>query len=185
VSDTEQQEEIEYQQAQQARGEQVEQAMRESGQRDSTPVQDDYFAFDQTERIVLPDEVSYVDVRVLNEGARRKYLNELNKEVRLQKATGDAVMKLASGDERRSILEESVVGWNLTRNGNPVEFNRGNLRTFLDKANPRVIDVIYERVRKINPWLTQEVTVEEIDNQIAELEQLREEKLKEEEGKAI
>src|SRR5690606_12174048 len=87
---------------QQERGEQAEAAMRAAGQPDSTPVQADYFAFDKTEKVMLPDGVSWVEVKVLNEGARRKYLNEVNKEVRLQRATGDAVMRLASGDERKS-----------------------------------------------------------------------------------
>lgn len=170
---------------QQERGEQAEAAMRAAGQPDSTPVQADYFAFDKTEKVMLPDGVSWVEVKVLNEGARRKYLNEVNKEVRLQRATGDAVMRLASGDERKSILEESIVGWNLIRNGAPVPCDKGNLQQFLTKADPSVIDVIYERVRKLNPWLTQDITVEEIDRQIAELESLRAEKLKQEEGNDI
>jgi hypothetical protein len=171
--------------AQQARGEQVEAAMRAAGQADSTPVQEDYFAFDLTERVDLPDGVSYVDIKVLNEGARRKYLNSVNREVKLQKATGDAVMQLATGDERKAILESSICGWNLMRAGQPVPFSAGTVREFLDRANPKLIDLIEKEVRRINPWLNAEITVEEIDKQIEELNELRDQKLKEQEGNGI
>lgn len=176
---------IEAQNVIQARGEQVEKAMRDAGQADSTPIQEDYFAFDAIEQVFLPDGVSYVDIKILNEGARRKYMNSVNREVKLQKATGDAVMKLASGDERKAILESSIVNWNLSRGGQPLAFSDNNLKQFLDKASPKVIDLIEKKVREINPWLTGDVTVEEIDKQIAELESLREQRLAEDEGKAI
>ncbi len=168
--------------AAQARGEQVEAAMRAAGQADSTPVQDDYFAFDQTERVMLPDGVSYIDIKILNEGARRKYLNSVNREVKLQKATGDAVMKLASGDERKAILESSICGWNLTRAGAPVPFTAGEVTNFLSRANPKLIDIIEKKVRELNPWLAGDITIEDIDQQIAELTELRAQKVAEEEG---
>lgn len=171
--------------AEQARGEQVEAAMRAAGQSDSTPVQEDYFAFDITERVELPDGVSYVDIKVLNEGARRKYLNSVNREVKLQKATGDAVMQLATGDERKAILESSICGWNLMRGGQPLAFSAANVREFLDRTNPKLIDIIEKEVRRINPWLTAEVSIEEIDKQIEELTELRAQKLRDEEGKGI
>lgn len=179
------QEELDAAAAEQARGEQVEAAMRAAGVADSTPVQEDYFAFDMTERVHLPDGVSYVDIKVLNEGARRKYLNSVNREVKLQKATGDAVMQLATGDERKAILESSICGWNLMRGGQPVPFTDAAKREFLDRANPKLIDIIEKEVRKINPWLTADVTVEDIDKQIEELQELRAQKLREEEGKGI
>lgn len=171
--------------AQQARGEQVEQAMRDAGQADSTPVQDDYFAFEETDRVILPDGVSYVDVRVLNEGARRRYMNNVNRDVRLQKATGDAILSLASGEERRAILEASIIGWNLMRAGQPLPFTDNNLKQFLDRPSPAILDLVEKKVRALNPWLTQEITVEEIDKQIEELNELREQKVKEAEGNDI
>lgn len=171
--------------AEQVRGEQIEASMRAQGQADSTPVQEDYFAFDVTDRVDLPDGVSYIDIKVLNEGSRRKYLNSVNREVKLQKATGDAVMQLATGDERKAILESSIVGWNLMRAGQPVSFTPAMVREFLDRSNPKVIDLIEKRVREINPWLTAEVTIEDIDKQIEELTELRATKVAEEEGKDI
>lgn len=171
--------------AEQARGEQIEAKMREQGQPDSTPVQEDYFSFDITDRVELPDGVSYIEIKVLNEGARRKYLNSVNREVKLQKATGDAIMQLASGDERKAILESSICGWNLMRNGQPVAYSEGAVREFLNKTNPKIIDLIEKRVRELNPWLTADVSIEDIDQNIKELQELREQKVKEQEGKDI
>ena len=45
-----------------------------------------------------------------------------------------------------------------------------------------VLKDIEKAIRKLNPWLTADVTVEDIDLQIKELEELREEKLREAEG---
>lgn len=168
----------------QARGEQAEAAMREAGVADSTPVQDDYFAFDVREQVLFPDGVSFVEIKALDEGARRKYMNSVNREVRLQKQTGDAVMQLASGDERKAILESAMCGWNLKRNGAAVPFSDGNVRDFLNKAAPAVVDLIEKAVRKQNPWIVGDVTVEDIDKQIEELNELRETKVREAEGNA-
>jgi len=165
-----------------ARQVQTEQNMADAGVPSTTAVYADYFGFDVVETYVLPDGLSYLVLKALNEGDKRKYLNELNREVRIGKVTGDATMKLASGDERAKLLESSITGWNLHRNGVPVTFNENELKKFINKGDPRLFDDIEKAIRKLNPWLTADVTVEDIDLQIKELEELREEKLKEAEG---
>ena len=89
-------------------------AMAAAGVSVEEHVQVDYFGFEETFRIMLPDDVSFIEHKKLNEGARRKYMNKVNREVRLQKS-GDAFMKMASGDERHVLLEEAITGWNLGR----------------------------------------------------------------------
>jgi hypothetical protein len=161
----------------------AEAAMVAAGVDPTTPVQVDYFGFEETEVVLLPDGVSYVEIKILTEGDRRKYLNSVNREVRLQKASGDAIMNLSTGEERHALLSAAICGWNLKRGGQPVPFSPTNLKDFLTKANPKVIDEIEAQVRKSNPWLTADVSVEDIDQQIRELEELREQKVKEAEGK--
>ena len=152
-------------------------------------MQVDYFGFDLTERVGLPDGVSYVDIKALNEGERRKYLNDANREVKVQKRSGDAIMRLATGDERTNLLERAIVGWNfVSSNGKsgdlqPVAFSPANLKRFLEAADPRVIDHIEKRVREMNKWLVADISVEDIDAQIEDLQQLRADKVLEEEGK--
>jgi hypothetical protein len=98
-------------------------------------------------------------------------------------------MKMATGDERHALLESAIVGWNLVRANakdgtvSPITFSPGALKQFLDKAPPGVIDRIEKDIRDKNPWLVGDVTIEDIDEQIAELNELREKKVQEAEGK--
>ena len=162
-------------------------AMAAAGVSVEEHVQVDYFGFEETFRVMLPDDISYIEHKKLNEGARRKYMNKVNREVRLQKS-GDAFMKMASGDERHVLLEEAITGWNLgridarTNEVKPISFSTTNLKTFLDAAAPSVVDMIEKDIREQNPWLTGDVTVEDIDSQIKELEDLRDKKVAEAEG---
>lgn len=165
-------------------------AMQEAGVAIFEPSQEDYFGFEEQHSVTLPDGRSYILHQTLNEGSRRKYMNQQNREVKLQKVTGDAILKMATGEERLALLTSAIVGWNLVRKNlktgdiEPVPFNNRNLTEFLEKANPRVVDLIDADVRKHNPWLTADVTIEDIDKQIAELEEMKENKIKEQEGKA-
>ncbi len=173
--------------ADEARAAQVEQAMADAGEATSTPVQANYFGFAQTHRVMLPDNESWVEHNTLNEGGRRQYLDAVNREVRLQKTTGDAIMKMASGSERKILLEAAIVNWNLVGpDGKAMGFSKGSggsaLSQFLDKADPSIIDIIEKDVRKKNPWLMADLSVEDIDKQISELQEMRDVKIKEEEG---
>ena len=161
----------------------AEDRMREAGVSPDTPVQVDYFGFSETHTVYLPDGKSYLQHQTLNEGSRRKYLNEVNREVKLQKTTGDAIMKVQSGSERMSLLKAALTGWNLQRNGDPIAFNPRNVEEFLTVANPKIIDIIEKDVRLKNPWLMAELTLEDIDQQIDELQEMRAKKMEEDEGK--
>lgn len=179
---------METQEQEETRSASTEKAMRDAGVATETEIYVDYFDFDDTRRVILPDGKQYVEIQVLNEGARRKYLNATNKEVTIGRATGDAKMKIASGDDRHMLLESAIVDWSLwTRNAKTgemeqIKYNDQNLRRFLEKASPTVIDLIEKEVRKDNPWLVADVSVEDIDNQIKELQELKEQKLREAEG---
>lgn len=162
----------------------TEAAMAEAGEPLYESAQQDYFAFDEVHETFLPDGKSWVEHRELNEGQRKKYLNSLNREAKIQRATGDTVVKLTPGDERHSLLKAALCGWNLKRGGIDVPFQPKYVDEFLEKANPRVIDLIEKDVRKANPWLLAEVSVEDIDKEIAELQELRAKKLEEDQGKA-
>lgn len=151
---------------------------------DETSGQADYFGFEHHERFYLSDGRSYVDLQKLNEGQRRKYQNASNRELKLKRNTGDAHLKMAPGDDKAELLKVAVVGWNLTRGGQPVPFNPRALDEFLSLADPAVIDKIETQVRKMNPWLLSEMTVEQIDEELANLQEMRRVKVEEEAGKA-
>jgi hypothetical protein len=160
----------------------MEDAMRERGEVVEYKVQQDYFAFDNERRFMMPDGVSWIDYQVLNEGQRCKYLNRINRDLTIKAATKDAVMRMAPGDERRALLEEAIVGWNFARSGKPVQFNKQNLSEFLQKASPKIIDLIEKEIRLANPWLLAEMSLEDIDREIEQLQELREKKVEEEQA---
>lgn len=147
-------------------------------------VQEDYFAFDEVGKIMLPDGVSWVQHQVLNEGKRKAYLKSIQRDITFRKASGDAQMRMSSGEEKSALLQRAIVGWNLQRNGADIKFNDGNLQTFLDSASPKVVDLIHKEVSKANPWLLAEMTVEDIDKEIEELKEMRERIVDANEGKA-
>jgi hypothetical protein len=165
------------------RTEEMSAAMREQGVEPYQSVQADYFSFDENLSITLPDGVSVIEHKVLNEGQRRRYLNKVNRDVKFHKGTGDAIMRLAPGEEKKALLEVAITGWNLQSAGEPVRFSPQSLNRFLESAPPKIIDIIEREVRKANPWLLQEATVEDIDEEIANLQEMRQKLLEEQEGK--
>jgi len=141
----------------------------------------DFFAFKETKEVYLRDTQQYLTIKRLTEGDRRKYMNATSREVKFAQG-GSTSMALRPGDDRRALLETAVCGWNVSRNGKPVDFNTRNFAAFLDAVDPTLIDEVEKEVRAYNPWLMADVTVEDIDEQLAELEELRKTKLMEAEG---
>ena len=162
----------------------TESAMREAGVPTHQSVVEDYFAFDITHRTTLPDGKQWVEHKELSEGQKRKYQNSINRDVVIRRASGDASMKMAPGDERHALLKVAITDWSVFRAGAEVPFTPRALDEFLEKAPPKVIDLIEKEVRKANPWLLAEMSVEDIDREIAQLQELRETKVREDEGKA-
>lgn len=162
----------------------AEAAMAADGVSTVVRVQQDYFGFDETHSVLLPDGMSVIEFKVLNEGQRRSYLNKTNRDVKFEKRTGDASMRLSPGDEKHALLSVAITGWNLVRNGAPILFNQQNLNKFLELANPKIIDIIHKAITKVNPWLLGEMTVEDIDREIEALEEQKRALIEEEAGKA-
>lgn len=160
----------------------TEAAMRAAGVSTEEPTFVDYFNTDTTVEVALPDGKQTVTIQMLSEGKRRKYLNAINKDVVVQRTTGDARMRMAPGDDRYALLTESIVGWTLLRGGKPVAFDGRTLDQFLTMAPPTVLDVIEKEVRRLNPWLAAELTVEQIDQQIEALKEQRDVLIRRQEG---
>ena len=145
---------------------------------------EDYFGFDERHKVPLPDGKSWVQFEVMSEGRRKHYLNSTNRDVRINRSTGDAHMSMKPGDERHALLLETICDWNLRRGGEPVPFTKNNLQEFLDKANPRIIDKIEKEVRLKHPWLMADMEIEDIEKEIENLQEMLEVKKREQEGNA-
>lgn len=146
-------------------------------------IQEDYFAFGKSVTHTLPDGVSIIEIRVMNEGEKRKYLNAQNRELVMNRATQDTKLKMAPGDERYNLLKAGIKDWNLRAGGSPVPFNSTTLDTFLSQGDPKIMDGIEKAIRLANPWLLSEMTLEDIDEEIKSLQELRAKKVEEDEGK--
>lgn len=162
----------------------TQQAMAAAGVATETRKQQSYFGFNETEKFIFPDGITYVEYKKLNEGERRYYLDNVASDVRIQKGSGDMVMKMKQGKQREALLESSVCGWNLIDpNGTPLNFQKNHFNKWAEQADPKLIDKIYLAIQKANPWLMAEMTLEDIDQQIEELQDLRAKKIEDEEGK--
>ena len=165
----------------------TEEQMRADGIPTEESAQQSYFGLDETHRWMLPDGISWIEHKTLNEGARRKYQDGVNREVAFNRVTGDAHMRLQTAEEQHKLIQAAVVDWNLLGpDKNPLPFSKNNIETKLLKDfPPKIIDSLLVDIRKHNPWLMQDMTSEDIRKQIAELEEMLEIKLKEEEGNEL
>jgi hypothetical protein len=150
---------------------------------DTNP-QEDYFGFSMTEKFYLPDGQSYFELAAMNEGKKAKFQKMTQRDMVLEKGSGNARFKIDPAVERHALIQACTVDWNLKRNGVPQPFGERALRDFLELANPDVVEKIELQIRKMNPWLLNEMTTEEIDKQIEELKELREVAEKREAGEA-
>lgn len=143
----------------------------------------DYFGFDERERWFLPDGKQWIEFKKLNEGDRARYLKATKSDVHLNQRSGEARIPFDQSKERKELLLASCTDWHMVRKGRggnwePVAFvNNGTpgcqFAQWIDKANPTILAQLEKAIRKANPWLLNELTVEQIDKEIADLQELR------------
>lgn len=117
------------------------------------PQYTDYFAATSTEWVTLPDGVQKVEIKVLNEGERRKYLSKINQDFTMNSRTKELKMKAAAGEDSKALIEVALVDWSVYMDGTPLPFSRPSLNKALDAWPPAVIDHIIGAIRDVNAWL--------------------------------
>lgn len=135
--------------------------------------QQDYWGFYQTERFVFPDGVTYLEIKAMNEGDKQKFQKTTQRDMVLEKGSGNARFKIDAGIERRELLRASVTDWNFIRGEQAIPFSERIFLQWLDVADPTLVEKIEVFIRKLNPWMLADLSVEEIDRQIEELNELR------------
>lgn len=131
----------------------------------------------------FPDGVQWISFLPLNHGMRARFSARTNKEMTLDRKSGNAKIKTDMSGDTDALLDISITGWYLLRNGVPQSFNKTLLSQFLQQAHPEIVDSLEKAIRKVNPWMDSEVTVDQIDEQIKELTELRAERVAEAEKK--
>lgn len=145
---------------------------------------EDYFGFDKTEVYTLPDGKQQIFFKVMNEGQKVKFQQKTNRDIHVNRGTNDMRIKADPAGERQALIESSVTGWSLKRRNpssgqweNAPFSNTGSpgdeLHKWLAIANPKIVEELEDAIRKANPWLQADMTVEQIDEEIQRLHDLR------------
>jgi hypothetical protein len=143
---------------------------------------ENYFAFDEKEKWYFPDGKQWIEFKKLTEGDRAKYLKATRSDVHLNQKSGEARIPFDQGGDRMELLLASITDWLIVSfvTGTPqfVPFNPnsgkgGVVGQWINKANPELLGSLEKAIRKYNPWLLNEMTVEQIDKEIADLQELR------------
>ena len=132
-------------------------------------VQVSYFGTKEEWTVELPDGVSSITHKKLTEGDRRKLQDRGS--VNMRRGTDDMTMPLTLGSDRYELLKLAISGWNLLADDKPLGFNQTTLERFLKEADPDIISLIDEDVKKKNVWLQLEANSDDIKQEIAKLEE--------------
>lgn len=146
---------------------------------------EDYYGFDERARWYFPDGKQWIEFKKLNEGDRAKFLKATRSDVHLNQRSGEARIPFDQSKERKELLMAACTDWHVvqkvraTGEFRPMPFqNNGTpgctFAQWIDKANPALLGMLEKEIRKANPWLLAEMSVEQIDKEIADLQELRE-----------
>lgn len=170
----------------------TEKNMQAAGVAPDEPAYEDYYGFEERDKFYLPDGLQWIEYKQMTEGDRRRFQKATTRDIRLMRQSGDASIRVDPGEERKILFECSVTGWSVVkkRNGKfePVPFgphaqSGSEFDKWAQQANPKLLDGLERAIRKANPWMQAEMTVAAIDEEISNLQELRAEAVKREEGK--
>jgi hypothetical protein len=152
---------------------------------------ENYYGFDSAETWYFPDHKQYIQFKRMNEGERAHFQQMTTRDVTVVRGSGDAKVKVDPATERRELIVASVTGWHLVRpdgkgGWQQIPFSKGSpgaeLEKWLNVADPRLVDELEQAIRKANPWLLSEMSVEDIDKQMDQLREMREQVLERKRG---
>lgn len=154
----------------------------------------DYFAAPQPQRWYLPDGEQYFEYQELREGGKAAYEKATNKDIRVQRSTGDARLSVDPATQRQTLIRLSVTDVHLyqgrNNDGTPalVAFNKErpgkfweNLFNFFPAS---LIDKLHQEITKANAWLAADDDIEALKKERDQLDE-RIERAEEEQAKKI
>lgn len=147
---------------------------REGDMQPEVLVYEDYWGTRGDTRHYLPDGKQYFVIRKMHEGNRAQYQHEAGMSMTSLRKTGDTRIEIDQAKDREALICAAVIDWNLYKDSTLVPFNRGTLREWIRVADPKILDKLLMAVRKFNPFLQEDLSVKEIDEQMSELRELRE-----------
>lgn len=148
----------------------------------------DYWGTDETHKHYLPDGKQYFEFKIMDEGARTKFQKLTNSDLTVMR-DGQAKVKMDPATERHTLIKESVIGWNLMQrypdgSWQPAPWSKQTLTQWLEKAPPKIVDELEFAIRKANPWMQADMSVDEIDKEIDRLVDLKKDVVAREAGES-
>lgn len=138
----------------------------------------DFFGFRKSDKFNLtPDGKQWMSFHAMNEGEKRSFQQKTTRDFVIDSKTRDTRVSVDPGTERRILIETCLDDWCVYRNGKKVPGAESSnqfkvaVGDFLSLADPSVIEKIERFVRDLNPWLLDNISVEDIDEEIQRLEQ--------------
>ncbi len=143
---------------------------------ENVPQQDDYFLFQEEVKHFLPDGATWVTFKPMNEGAKSRFQKKTQRDMIVERGSGNARVKMDPSDERHELLTQSLTGWNLKRGPQRIDvpFNSTTLSSFLVDANPKIVEEIEKAIRKANPWMLADMKSADIQLEIDNLTEMLE-----------
>ncbi len=151
---------------------------------DGAAVFQDYWGVDRTEKWFLPDGKQFFEFTIMTEGQRADFQRKSSRDLVVQARTGDARVSTDPAGDRQQLIKTSVTGWYLmqkdVKDGKfyPAPFSQRSLESWLEKADPKLVDKLEFEIRLANPWLQNDMTVEQMEEQISDLKRMIDEKQK-------
>lgn len=137
----------------------------------------DYWGQDIVEKFYFPGQEDipeefrqYIEFKPMNEGARARFQKKTNRGVVIESTTQNARMGMDPAGDRKALFEESVVDWKLARNGELVKFSHTAFQQWYSTANPKIIDDLERAIREKNEWMINELSSEDIQKEIDNLQ---------------
>lgn len=141
----------------------------------------------------LPDGKQSFTIKPLDEGGKTLFQKMTNKGIRVNQKTQDAHLDIDPASERHTLIKNSVVAYDLmvpvidkiTKRINEWQrhpFSKQGLDQWLNKADPKIVQELEFFIRSKNPWMQDDMKVEDIDKEIDRLVELKNQVIEREAG---
>lgn len=160
---------------------------------DASETYENYWGVDETFKYFLPDNKQFFEIKPMDEGGKAKFQKMTNKGVRMNQRSQEATIDVDPANERHTLIKESVVGWRLMQRGPDgswsefpcsadANLRRRGLDQILTSFNPKAIQDLEFFIRTKNPWMQADMDVEQIDEEIDRLVEMKKQVLEQKAG---
>lgn len=149
----------------------VQQQQGESALTPEPIVYEDYWGSKETTRYTMPDGQQWFEIKKMDEGDRARYQYEAQLKMTTKRKSGDTEIDLDQAKDRAALIKNSVVNWNMFKDGTQVPFHRNALAQWIQATSPVYVDNLISKIRKFNPFLQEDLSSTDLREQIKDLEE--------------